>query len=231
MRQTRFLGFALAALLAGCASPDREAQNTAIQADVSQTFGGDVGALIYHGYEAAREGEAADKARTELASQPSYLAVDSSLSDQAMTMADESAEHRRQAEAALNRILDPLRDRIAKLEQNQQATVPEVTTVLHFAPGSAALPASETAKLQAVAHYLARHPHASVTITGWSDTTGGAKANRDLSRARANAVYDALNAHGLPLDTQVAVIGAGAAGTEGGDPIGRRVKIEVRPLG
>jgi len=231
MRQTRFLGFALAALLAGCASPDRDAQNTAIQADVTQTFGGDVGALIYHGYEAAREGEAADKARTELASQPSYLAVDSSLSDQAMTMADESAEHRRQAEAALNRILDPLRDRIAKLEAHQQAAVPEVTTVLHFAPGSAALPASETAKLQAVAHYLARHPHASVTITGWSDTTGSAKANRELSRARANAVYDALNARGLPLDTQIAVIGAGPAGTEGGDPIGRRVKIEVRPLG
>ncbi len=231
MRPFRFLVLASAALLAGCASPDRETQNTAIQADVNQTFGGDVGALIYHGYEAAREGEAADKARAELAEQPSYLAVDKTLSDNASTMADEAAEHRRQAEAALNRILDPLRARIAKLEANQQASVPEVTTVLHFAPGSAVLPGSELAKLQAVAHYLTRHPHASVTITGWSDTTGGAKANRELSRARANAVYDALNARGLPLDTQVAVIGAGAAGTEEGDPIGRRVKIEVRPLG
>ena len=231
MRELRPIAIALAALLSGCASPDRQTQDTAIQADVNQTFGGDVGALIYHGYEAGREGQAADKARQELASQPSYLAVDSALSDDAMRMGDEAAEHRRQAEAALNRILDPLRDRIAKLEKNQQASVPEVTTVLHFAPGSAALPASETAKLQAVAHYLARHPHASVTITGWSDMTGGAKAKRDLSRARANAVYDALNARGLPLDTQVAVIGAGAAGTEEGDPIGRRVKIEVRPLG
>jgi outer membrane protein OmpA-like peptidoglycan-associated protein len=230
----RLLGFALmasAALLAGCAAPDRAPQTAAIQADVNQTFGGDVGALIYHGYEAAREGQAADQVRAELAQQPSYLAADASLGDQAMTMADEAAEHRRQAEAALNRILDPLRERIAKLEAAQQAAVPEVTTVLHFAPGSAALPASETAKLQAVAHYLARHPHASVTITGWSDTSGSAKANRDLSRARANAVYDALNARGLPLAAQVAVIGAGAAGTEDGDPIGRRVKIEVRPLG
>ena len=231
MRELRLIAIALAALLSGCASPDRQTQDAAIQADVNQTFGGDVGALIYHGYEAAREGQAADKARLELASQPSYLAVDSALSDDAMRMGDEAAEHRRKAEAALNRILDPLRDRIAKLEKNQQASVPEVTTVVHFAPGSAALPASETAKLQAVAHYLARHPHASVTITGWSDTTGSAKANRELSRARANAVYNALNVRGLPLDTQVAVIGAGAAGTEEGDPIGRRVKIEVRPLG
>jgi outer membrane protein OmpA-like peptidoglycan-associated protein len=231
MRELRLIVIAATALLAGCASPDRAAQNTAIQADVDQTFGGDVGALIYHGYEAAREGEAADKARTELAGQPSYLAVDGTLSDQAMTMADEATEHRRQAEAALNRILDPLRDRIAKLESRQQASAPEVTTVLHFAPGSAELPANETAKLQAVAHYLTRHPHASVVITGWSDTSGSARANRELSRARANAVYDALNARGLPLDAQVAIIGAGAAGTEDGDPIGRRVKIEVRPAG
>jgi outer membrane protein OmpA-like peptidoglycan-associated protein len=231
MREFRFAIIASAVFLAGCSGPDRAPQIVAIQADVNQTFGGDVGALIYHGYEAAREGEAADKARAEMAEQPGYLAVDSTLDDEAMTLADEAAEHRRQAEAALNRILDPLRDRIAKLEAAQQAGVPEVTTVLHFAPGSAALPAMEKAKLLAVAHYLTRHPHARVTITGWSDTSGGAKANRELSRARANAVYDALNARGLPLDTQVAVIGAGAAGTEDGDPIGRRVKIEVRPAG
>ena len=231
MRVSRYLAIAVLGALAGCASPDRAGQNAAIQADVNQTFGGDVGALIYHGYEAAREGEGADKARAELAEQPSYLAADSALSEPAMTMADEAAEHRRQAEAALNRILDPLRERIAKLESSQQAAVAEVTTVLHFAPGSAALPASETAKLQAVAHYLARHPHASVTITGWSDKSGSAKANRELSRARANAVYDALNTRGLPLDARIAVIGAGAAGTEDNDPIGRRVKIDVRPLG
>ena len=231
MRDFRFAVIASAALLAGCAAPDRAPQTAAIKADVDQAFGGDVGALIYHGYEAAREGEAADKARAELDEQPSYLAVDSTLSDQAMTMAEEAAEHRRRAEAALNRILDPLRDRIAKLESGQQAAVPVVTTVLHFAPGSAALPASETAKLQAVAHYLTRHPHVSVTITGWSDRSGSPKVNRELSCARANAVYDALNARGLPLDAQVAVIGAGAAGTEDGDPIGRRVKIEVRPAG
>jgi outer membrane protein OmpA-like peptidoglycan-associated protein len=231
MPKFRFAVIAAAALLAGCAAPDRAPQTAAIKADVDQAFGGDVGALIYHGYEAAREAAAADKARAELDEQPSYLAVDSTLSDQAMTMADEAAEHRRKAEAALNRILDPLRDRIAKLESGQQAAVPVVTTVLHFAPGSAALPASETAKLQAVAHYLTRHPHVSVTITGWSDTSGSPKVNRELSRARANAVYDALNARSLPLDAQVAVVGAGAAGTEDGDPIGRRVKIEVRPAG
>ena len=50
MRELRLIAIALAALLSGCASPDRQTQDTAIQADVNQTFGGDVGALIYHGY-------------------------------------------------------------------------------------------------------------------------------------------------------------------------------------
>ena len=75
MREFRFAVIASAALLAGCAAPDRAPQTAAIKADVDQAFGGDVGALIYHGYEAAREGGAADKARAELDEQPSYLAV------------------------------------------------------------------------------------------------------------------------------------------------------------
>jgi outer membrane protein OmpA-like peptidoglycan-associated protein len=146
----------------------------------------------------------------------------------ASDLADQAAEHRRLAEAALNRILDPLRDRIAKLEAAQQAEVaPEVTAVVHFAAASAALPAGETAKLQAVAHYLARHPGARVTITGFADATGSAHANMALSRARANAVYQALLAHGLPDSVIVAVVGAGApmAGSTASD---RRVVIEVR---
>ncbi len=159
MRQLNRLAIVLL-LLAGCAAPDRSAQMTNIQGGVGQAFGGDVGALIYHGYEAA----------------------------------------------------------------------PEVTAVLHFAAASAAVPAGETAKLKAVAHYLAQHPGARVTITGFADAGGNAHGNMALSRARANAAYDALLAHGLPDGVIVAVIGAGtqAAGTT---PPARRVVIEVRNAG
>ncbi len=145
-------GLALAPLLlAGACStpPDRETQIHVIQADVEETFGGDTGALIYHGYEAARLAEAADTARAELASQPSWSPADINISDRATEMADQAAEQKRQAEAALDRILDPLRDRIAKLEEAQAKGQPTaalpgpaaVTAVLHFAPGSAAIPA------------------------------------------------------------------------------------------
>ena len=216
--------------LSACATPDRSAQMTNIQGAVEQTYGGDVGDLIYHGYEAAKDAEAADSARANLEHTPGWLSTDTALSQDASDLADQAAEHRRKAEAALNRILDPLRDRIAKLEAQQQAeAIPQVTAVLHFAAGSAAVPAGETAKLQAVAHYIARHPGAHVTVTGYADASGEAKANMALSRARANAVYDALLARGLPGDTVVAVVGAGApaAGT-GAAPADRRVVIEVR---
>lgn len=229
MRQLNRLAIVLL-LLAGCAAPDRSAQMTNIQGGVDQAFGGDVGALIYHGYEAAKDAEAADAARANLAGTPGWMVSDVNA-QQASDLADQAAEHRRQAEGALNRILDPLRDRIARLEAAQQAeATPEVTAVLHFAAASAAVPAGETAKLKALAHYLAQHPGARVTITGFADAGGTPHGNMALSRARANAAYDALLAHGLPDGVVVAVIGAGsqAAGTT---PPARRVVIEVRNAG
>jgi len=217
-------------LLAGCAAPDRTAQMTNIEGGVNQAYGGDVGALIYHGYEAAKDGEAADAARANLVGTPGWMASDVNA-QQASDLADQAAEHRRLAEAALNRILDPMRDRIARLEAAQQAeATPEVTAVLHFAAASAAVPAGETAKLQAVAHYLARHASARVTITGFADASGSAHGNIALSRARANAVYDALLARGLPDGVIVAVIGAGTPAASA-TPSARRVVIEVRNAG
>jgi len=231
MRQPELSRLAIVLLLlAGCAAPDRSPQMTNIQGGVNQAYGGDVGALIYHGYESAKDAEAADSARANLAGTPGWMASDVNA-QLASDLADQAAEHRRLAEAALNRILDPLRDRIAKLEAGQQvAAAPEVTAVLHFADASAAVPAGENAKLQAVAHYIARHPGARVTITGFADASGSAHGNMVLSRARANAVYDALLARGLPDGAVVAVIGAGtpAAGTT---PPARRVVIEVRDAG
>lgn len=227
------------ALLAGCETPPDHAQQAEIiQADVQQTFDGDVGALIYHGYEAARLAQAADAARGELASLPSYSPANINISNRASEMADQAAEQRRQAEAALNRILDPLRDRIAKLEQQQgknqtagAAGPGAVTAVLQFAPGSAVVPAGEQPKLQAIAQYLTGHPGATVTITGWSDTgqsgTGtGGRADGTLARARADAVYAALVRRGLPAETRIAIL---AAAPPGDDAAGRRVEIQVQP--
>jgi outer membrane protein OmpA-like peptidoglycan-associated protein len=240
MQRPGLAAIACLALLAGCAAPPDHAQQAdAIEANVQQTFDGDVGALIYHGYEAARLAQAADAARAELSSLPSYSPANVNISDKANEMSEQAAEQRRQAEGALNRILDPLRERIAKLEQQQgkvqaagadpgQTAPAGVTAVLRFAAGSAAVPDKEMAKLQAVASYLKSHPHAAVAITGWSDGTGGGTNQAPLARARADAVYAALTARGLPPETTVAI---SAAPPPGEDAAGRRVEIVVRPLG
>jgi outer membrane protein OmpA-like peptidoglycan-associated protein len=235
MRRPLPVIFCCLALLAGCETPPDHAQQAQIiQADVQQTFDGDVGALIYHGYEAARLAQAADTARGELASLPSYSPANIDISNRANEMADQAAEQRRQAEAALNRILDPLRDRIARLEQQQGKTEiagrpgpAVVTAVLQFAPGSAAVPAGEQAKLRAIAQYLLRHPRADLTITGWPDTGAGGAAAGALSRARADAVYAGLVRRGLPAETRIAIL---AAAPPGDDAAGRRVEIRVQPL-
>lgn len=216
--------------LGGCETPPDHAQQAEIiQADVQQTFDGDMGALIYHGYEAARLAQAADAARGELASLPSYSPANINISNRASEMADQAAEQRRQAEAALNRILDPLRDRIAKLEQQQgenQAAAVAVTAVLQFAPGSAAVAATEQPKLQAIARYLAGHPRADVIITGWPDTGADGKVDGALARARADAVYAGLVRRGLPAQTKIAIL---AGAPPGDDAAGRRVEIQVQP--
>jgi outer membrane protein OmpA-like peptidoglycan-associated protein len=208
MDELRRLAAACLILLAGCASPvDRKPQMANLQGAVAQAFDGDVGALIFHGYEAARQAEVADVARAELAAQPSYLAADTRLTDQAMQLADQAAEHRRQAEAALNRILDPLRQRIADLEASSRPATagPALTVELEFPGGSAALPAPAAVKLAAAAAYLARHPGSRVTITGFAAASG-----RALSLRRAEAVYAALDAQGLPRDVTVAIVAAPA---------------------
>jgi outer membrane protein OmpA-like peptidoglycan-associated protein len=227
MGDLRCLAAVCLILLTGCAAPvDRKPQMANVQGAVAQSFDGDLGALIFHGYEAARQAEAADVARAELASQPSYLAADTRLTDQAMQLADQAAEHRRQAEAALNRILDPLRDRIAKLEARQQAALPAVTAEVDFPSGSAALPSSEAAKLASVAAYLAQHPGSHITITGFLGAEGQVAAGRALSRRRAEAVCAALDASGLPGDATVAIVAAPGIASDAG-----RVTIEVSKPG
>jgi hypothetical protein len=63
MGDLRSLAAVCLILLAGCATPvDRKPQMANIQGAVAQTFDGDAGALIFNGYEAARQAEAADVA-------------------------------------------------------------------------------------------------------------------------------------------------------------------------
>ena len=129
------LGASLLALDA-CAASDRQADLDNIAANVEQTQEGDFGEFLTNLNEAGDKARRAQEIHDELAEVPPYLHVSQTLLDEG----SQSAEHRCRAEDALNRILDPLRARVAYLEslhvpQNTGA----LTKSVYFDTGSAAL--------------------------------------------------------------------------------------------
>ena len=228
------LGASLLALGA-CAAPDRQPDLDNVAANVEQTQEGDFGEFLYNLNEAGDKARRAQEIHDDLAAVPPYLHVSQTLLDEGIQSAEESAEHRRRAEDALNRILDPLRARIAYLESLH---VPQNTGALaksvYFDTGSAALGDDDRAGLDEVSGFLSQYPIATVVITGYADTQGSLEANRALAQRRAQAVAQALRGLGGPLAGSVAVVAVGepegAADSEANSE-DRRVEILVAPHG
>jgi outer membrane protein OmpA-like peptidoglycan-associated protein len=228
------LGASLLALGA-CAAPDRQPDLDNIAANVEQTQEGDFGEFLYNLNEAGDKARRAQEIHDDLAAAPPYLHVSQTLLDEGIRSAEEAAEHRRRAEDALNRILDPLRARIAYLESLH---VPQNTGALaksvYFDTGSAALGDDDRAALDEVSGFLSQYPIATVVITGYADTQGSLEANRALAQRRAQAVAQALHGLGGPLAGSVAVAAVGepegAADSEASQE-NRRVEVLVAPHG
>ena len=114
--------------------------------------------------------------------------------------------------------------------QQQLVDLPPVTFLL----GSATLTADGQAVVAHVADVLAANPAIRVRIEGHTDTNGTPETNLVLSQARANAVADALVAHGIAADRLIAV-GLGQAGLKVPDDspanqaVNRRVEFIVLP--
>jgi len=231
---TLALIFGASVAVAACSGPNREPQLTSMQSNVDQTYDGDFGDLLYNMYQAGKKAEYAEDAKAHLESDPPYIYNHLDLVEGGVTAAEEALEHRRAAEAALNRFLDPLRARIAYLESLH---VPEgtgmMTSSIFFDTGSATIRQSEIGKIEEAANFLSQYPIAAVSIVGYTDTVGNAGANQDLSRRRAVAVVEALRNFGVPLASTVAVNAAGETGgaDEVEDQANRRVDIMVSPHG
>ncbi len=82
---------------------------------------------------------------------------------------------------------------VAVVEKKPEVKAEELREDVFFKINSAAIGASEEAKIERLAAYLAAHPEAKVEICGYADkATGNAEINSGLSRKRAEAVSQAL---------------------------------------
>jgi outer membrane protein OmpA-like peptidoglycan-associated protein len=232
--QLALLGASLL-VLGACTASDRQPALDSIAANVEQTQEGDFGEFLTNLNEAGDKARRAQEIHDELAAVPPYLHVSQTLLDEGTQSAEQAAEHRRRAEDALNRIVDPLRARIAYLESlHVPQTVGAMSKSIYFDTGSAALGDDDQAALDEVAGFMSQYPIATVVITGYADTQGSLEANRALAQRRAQAVAQALRGLGGPLAGSVAVVAMGepegAADSEA-NPENRRVEVLVAPHG
>jgi OOP family OmpA-OmpF porin len=103
---------------------------------------------------------------------------------------------------------------------------------LMFDSGKSTLRAGSAEQLDNVAAILKAYPNVRIAIAGFTDNVGNAGANLQLSRARAQAVKDALTSRGISADRLMAEgFGEHAALASNADPNGRamnrRVSLQV----
>jgi len=231
---TLALVFGACLAVAACEGPNRAPQLNSLQSNVDQTYEGDFGELLYNMYQAGKKAEYAEDAKAHLEGDPPYIYNHLDLLEGGVAASEQALEHRRAAEAALNRFLDPLRARIAYLESlHVPEGVGSVSLSVFFDTGSATVRQDQISKIEEAAAFLSQYPIAAVTIVGYTDTVGNASANETLSRRRAVSVVETLADFGVPLASTVAVDAAGEAG--GPDNVenqaNRRVDIMISPHG
>src|SRR5690606_4156175 len=100
------------------------------------------------------------------------------------------AERAAQLEGLLNDI------QAVKTERGYVVTIGDVL----FATDQATLNPNGTSTLRKLADVMTQNPNRSVLVEGFTDSTGSASYNQDLSQRRANAVATALTQMGVSRD-------------------------------
>jgi outer membrane protein OmpA-like peptidoglycan-associated protein len=236
IRTLKFLLLGSAALAAAaCTAPNREPDLSNIQANVDKTREGDFGDFLYNLVEAEDKAREAEGIKAAIDEHPGYLYTNLPLRQRGVQLSEEAADHRAKAEAALNRILDPIRARLAYLESlHVPQDVGPMKVSIYFDTGKAALRDGDMAALTQAGNFLSQYPIAHVQIDAFTDTVGSENANKALAKRRAKAAMDALAEAGVPLSADVAVKAVGepegAADNEDNQE-NRRVDIIVQPHG
>lgn len=124
----------------------------------------------------------------------------------------------------------------AVVERRAGALVVRFPDDMLFPVGSAELSKGAAVRLQEVARILRNTPKAQVVVAGYTDSTGTASYNQELSRRRAEAVRTYLVRQGVGSQ-RIELVGFGEASpvasndTSTGRMSNRRVELEVRATG
>jgi outer membrane protein OmpA-like peptidoglycan-associated protein len=243
MKTSRLLVGAGLCLLAACATPQPDAALIAAQQQVSAAANnadvvnyaapqlqtaqnelnqasaalnnGDMASVDHHAFLASRYAESAQQVAQQkradqvVASAP--LARNQALLENAQTEAQRARE-----EAAR-----------ARSQQGLAITPRDIV----FKPGSAQLDANATITLQQVAQYLRANPGRKVMIEGFTDSTGSAELNQQLSQQRADAVRLALANQGVdPARIGIRGMGSSEPLASNADTAGRLLNRRVSIL-
>ena len=139
--------------------------------------------------------------------------------------------HHHQTEK-LNDLQAELASKVQTLEQSDLSNLLSAyTQEIYFEKGQARVPSYVSDRISSMAEFLQRYPHLQITLTGFSDQSGPAIFNQELSQARAQGVKDALLAQGISAE-RIVIKSVGesmahvAEGDEGNAILDRRVAIE-----
>lgn len=235
MRRFFFLCLCSMPFLGACQIGDRNADLQVIDANVEETRQGDFGQFVTSTVEAETKAARAKEIQENLASAPAYQATDYNLRQEGVRLSEEALQHRKDAEEAFQRVLEPIHKRLAYLESLHapQGTEPLVVS-LYFDTASAQIRDSDLAQIEAADRYLLQWPIAFATITGYTDTVGSQSANFLLAQRRVQSAFAALKRMKTPI---IATLALEPIGEPGGvadnkeDQQHRRVNIIIRPHG
>ena len=218
-----------------CAAPNREPDLSNIKSNVDQTREGDFGDFLYNLVEAEDKAREASDIKASLDADAPYLYTNLPLRKKGVQLSEEALDHRKKAEAALNRILDPIRARLAYLESlHVPQDVGPLKASVYFATGSSKITSEEAGKLAQVGNFLSQYPISHIQIDCYTDTKGSTGANKELARRRCASTVEALKKAGVPLAATVAADAVGEpkdAPDNTDNQENRRVDVMVAPHG
>jgi outer membrane protein OmpA-like peptidoglycan-associated protein len=167
----------------------------------------------------------ADATRTQ-----ALLGARTAEAQQAQQQAKQAQQQAQQAE---NRA-DQLQQQLDKLESSPADTGPVLLTLggIMFDVDSANLKPGAYRTIDRIATFLKEHPRRTVTIGGYTDATGSAAYNEQLSRSRADSVRAALMQDGV-APARIVARGYGESApvatndTAAGRQLNRRVEVAI----